>query len=110
MLLNPIEVTNVRIEGKNYYKSELHQSWIKYRVIYSLLVYIIITLGIYYSIKKKIILPSIFCFLGLSIFSVSSWVGYTRYFVPFYLCLSLYFSYGLYFLFSNVKKKKLINK
>ena len=108
MLLNPIEVKNVRIKGKNYYKSELHQSWIKYRIAYSLVMYLIIILGIYYTIRKKIILPSIFCLVGLSIFSVSSWVGYTRYFVPLYLCLSLYFSYGLYFLLSHVTKARLL--
>ena len=105
MLLNPIEVKNVRIKGMYYYKSDLHKSWIKYRITYTILVFLIILCGFFYSVKKRILAPSLFCLIGLSIFSISSWVGYTRYFVPFYLCLSLYFSFGIYFLFITIKKK-----
>ena len=31
-LLNPTEVRNVRVEGKDYYKSDLHREWVFYRV------------------------------------------------------------------------------
>jgi hypothetical protein len=107
-LLNPIEVNNVRIEGKNYYKSDLHKKWIFYRILYSSLIYLIIILGFWYSIKNKLLIPNLFALIGLSIFIASGWVGYTRYWVPSFLCLSMYFSYGSYVinnLFKNGLKK-----
>ena len=108
-LLNPIEVRNVRIEGKNYYLSDLHKKWIPYRILYSSFLYLIIVLGFWYSIKNRLLVPNLFALLGLSIFISSGWVGYTRYWVPSFLCLSMYFSYGsflLYILFKNGLKKK----
>ena len=107
-LLNPIEVRNVRIEGKNYYLSDLHKKWIPYRILYSSFIYLIIVLGFWYSIKNRLLVPNLFALLGLSIFISSGWVGYTRYWVPSFLCLSMYFSYGsflLYILFKNGLKK-----
>mgnify|MGYP007000426769 len=52
-LLNPTEILFRRIGGPNYYKSELHQKTIKYRIIYSLSVYILIFVGFIYTIKNK---------------------------------------------------------
>ena len=104
-LLNPIEVRNVRIEGKNYYKSDLHKKWIPYRILYTSLIYLIIILGFWYSIKKKLLIPNLFALLGLSIFIASGWVGYTRYWVPSFLCLSMYFSYGLFVLNNSLKER-----
>ena len=43
-------------------------------------------------------------------FVISSWVGYTRYFVPSYLSLCLYFGYGTYYLYSILKKINLDGK
>jgi len=103
-LLNPIEVRNVRIEGKNYYKSELHKKWVPYRILYSSLIYLIIILGFWFSIKNKLMIPNLFALLGLSIFIASGWVGYTRYWVPSFLCLSMYFSYGFFVLNDSIKK------
>ena len=104
-LLNPIEIRNVRIDGKNYYKGELHQKWIKYRIAYSIFIYFFIIIGIFYTLKEKILIPNLFACIGISIFFISGWVGYTRYFVPTFLCLSLYFSYGTYFLFRRIYHK-----
>ncbi len=103
-LLNPIEIRNVRIEGKNYYKSDLHKKWIPYRILYSSIIYLIIILGFWYSIKNKLLIPNLFALLGLSIFIASGWVGYTRYWVPSFLCLSMYFSYGFFVLNNSFKK------
>ena len=104
-LLNPIEVRNVRIEGKNYYKSDLHKKWIPYRILYSSFLYLIIILGFWYSIKNRLLVPNLFALLGLSIFIASGWVGYTRYWVPSFLCLSMYFSYGSFLLYTLFKKR-----
>lgn len=102
-LLNPTEVRNVRIEGKDYYKSDLHSDWVFYRILYSSLIYLIIILGFLYSIKNKLLIPNLFALLGLSVFIASGWVGYTRYWVPSFLCLSLYFSYGFFVLNNSLK-------
>ena len=105
MLLNPTEILFNRIKGKDYYKSILHKETIKYRIIYTLIIYILVLIGFVQSIRQKIILPHIFFLIGLSLFAVSSWVGYTRYFVPTLLTLSLYISYGTNFLINLINKK-----
>ena len=103
-LLNPTEILSKRIYGKNYYKSDLHQKTIKFRILYSLSVYIIIFFGFIYSVRKKLHFMHILLLVALPFFTISSWVGYTRYFVPTYLCLSLYFGSGVFYLNSFFKK------
>ena len=77
---------------------DLHTDWVFYRILYSSLIYLTIILGFLYSIKNKLLIPNLFALIGLSIFIASGWVGYTRYWVPSFLCLSLYFSYGFFVL------------
>ena len=96
----------MRVEGKDYYKSDLHRDWFFYRILYSSFIYFIIVLGFLYSIKNKLLIPNLFALLGLSVFIASGWVGYTRYWVPSFLCLSLYFSYG-FFVLNNFLKNRL---
>ena len=103
-LLNPMEIVSTRIKGKDYYKSELHQKNIKYRILYSFLIYLIIFIGFFYSIKEKYIAPHILLLVGIYFFVISSWVGYTRYFVPTLLSLCLYFGFGIDFIFSKLKR------
>jgi hypothetical protein len=103
-LLNPVEIINTRIKHKDYYKSELHQKSIKYRIFYSLIIYLIIFIGFLHSIKKKYIEPHILLLVGVYFFMISSWVGYTRYFVPTLIPLCLYFGCGLEFLSKLIKK------
>ena len=104
-LLNPTEILFKRIKGVDYYKSDLHQKTIKFRVFYSLCVYILILIGFVYSIKKRLYFMHILLLGAIYFFAISSWVGYTRYFVPTYLCLCLYFGSGLYYLSSLFKKR-----
>ena len=106
-LLNPTEILSRRIVGVGYYKSDLHQKTIKYRIIYSLCVYILILIGFIYSIKKKLYFMHILLLGSLYFFTISSWIGYTRYFVPTYLCLCLYFGSGVYYLSYILKKRYL---
>ena len=103
-LINPVEIINTRIKGKDYYKSDLHQKYLKYRMLYSFLIYLIIFFGFFYSIKKKYIAPHILLLVGMYFFVISSWVGYTRYFVPTLLSLCLYFGFGIDFIFSKLKR------
>ena len=101
-LLNPLEVLFTRMEGRNHYKSNLHKKSIKYRIAYSVIIYSIILLGFLNVIKQRIIFPHIVLACGIYFFIISSWVGYTRYFIPTFLSFSIYFGYGL----SLIKSKK----
>jgi len=101
MLLNPVEVLFTRIKGKEYYKSELHKKSVKYRIIYSLLIFFITFLGFINIVKQKIIFPHIILACGIYFFIISGWVGYTRYFVPTFLSFSIYFAYGISFILSK---------
>ena len=104
-LLNPTEIISKRIYGVNYYKSDLHQKTIKFRIIYSLIFYSLIFIGFIYTLKKKIYFPHILLLVAIYFFAISSWVGYTRYFVPTYICLCLYFGCGVYYVSCFLKKK-----
>ena len=107
-LLNPTEIISKRIYGVNYYKSDLHQKTIKFRIIYSISIYILIFICFIYTLKKKLYFPHILLLLvSLYFFLISSWVGYTRYFVPTYLSLCLYFGCGVFYLNCILKKKKI---
>ena len=101
-LLNPVEVLFTRIKGKEYYKSELHKKTIKYRIIYSLLIFFITFLGFINVVKQKIIFPHIILACGVYFFIISGWIGYTRYFVPTFLSFSIYFAYGISLIKRNI--------
>ena len=109
-LLNPTEILFSRIHGPGYYKSDLHQKTIKYRIFYSILIYFIIFLGFIYSIKNKLFYFHILLLTSMYFFAISSWVGYTRYFVPTYISLCLYFACGTYYLYCILSKMKIKNK
>ncbi len=87
-----------------FYKSKTHQKLIPYRIVYSLIFYIVCFLGLLQLIKNKkgnhifIIILSVLYFT-----SMSGWIGNTRYFAPCLIYLSIFFGNGLNFLF-NLKK------
>jgi hypothetical protein len=98
ILLNPFHIwsDNNYISGEYYYTTETHKKLIPYRIIYSLTIYSICLLGILSIIKKKEY--NILLYLVLSIiyfYSLVSWHGNTRYFVPVMIYLSFFFGYGL---------------
>jgi len=104
MLLNPTETIFTRIEGRNYYKSDLHQKTIKYRIVYSLFMYFFILLGFINCLINKRLSMLIFSLVGLYFLILSGWIGYTRYYVATYLTLSIYFGFGLNLIFEYLKK------
>ncbi len=97
-LLNPFHIysDNNFSSGEVYYYSDLHDNLIKYRILYTLLIYSICFVGLISIIKDKnykllfFILSSILFF-----FLPISWIGNTRNFVPCLIFISFLFSFGL---------------
>jgi 4-amino-4-deoxy-L-arabinose transferase-like glycosyltransferase len=81
--------------GKSYYNSSSHKFWVKYRLIYATIIYTIILIGIIKSPKKLNLHLNLFTILSLSyFFLVLCWIGFTRYFTPCLIYLSIYFGAG----------------
>lgn len=91
--------------GKNqYYKSEMQQRVIPYRIIYTIIIYSIMAIGLIYSFKniKKEIVLILIIFASYPIF-VLGWMGANRYFIPSLFFLSIFFANGMSTIF-NLKK------
>ena len=98
ILLNPFHVysDNNFYSGEIYYTSEMHERLILYRVLYSLIIYIVCVYGLYQIIKER--KYNILFYLILSIayfYGLVSWHGNTRYFMPVMIYLAFLFGYGL---------------
>ena len=96
-VLNPFHVftDNKFNHDSKFYLSEKQIKLKKYRIIYSLIIYLICFLGLIRIIKTKnkqlllfVILSSLYFFLILS------WHGNNRYFVPVLIYFSILFGYG----------------
>ena len=98
VLLNPFHVysDNNFVSGEIYYTSEMHGRLILYRVLYSLIIYIVCVYGLHQIIKER--KYNILFYLILSIayfYGLVSWHGNTRYFMPVMIYLAFLFGYGL---------------
>ena len=97
-LLNPFHIysDNNFKSGEYYYTTETHNKLVPYRILYTLLIYIVCLYGIYAIFKMKhynilfYLLMSVIYFYGLV-----SWHGNTRYFMPVMIYLSFFFGYGI---------------
>lgn len=108
-LLNPFHIYsdhNFR-SGEIYYTSDVHDKLIPVRIIYSLMIYIISIIGFFKLLKNKNYkLLSFLVISMLYFYSLVSWHGNTRYFVPILIYLSFFFGFG----FQNSKLKDIIKK
>lgn len=106
LLLNPVEIKFFyKYENTDeYYKSKDHQNFIKYRIIYSFIFYILSLLGLMILIKNKKFDLKIFFLLtsAFYFYFLLGWMGYTRYFVPTLIYISFFFSTGLNHLIDKV--------
>lgn len=69
------------------------------KIIYSLIIYSISTLGaISYFNKKEYLIPSLFIMFGLYHIAILGWVGVSRYSVPSIVCISLLFAKGVLYI------------
>jgi len=115
-LLNPFHIYSDHKfqSGEKYYKSDLHQSLLPYRIVYTLLIYFICLIGLIKMIKtreNKMILYLLIS--GIYFFIILSWHGNNRYFTPVLIYASLFFGYGfssiLNFLNKAFKSNKIKN-
>ena len=109
-LLNPFHIysDHKHNSGEFYYLTNEHKKLVKYRIIYTLIMYLICLYGLYVLIKQKNF--KVVSFLILSIlyfFAPISWHGNTRYFLPCYMYFSIFFGVGLNKL---ITKNNLMNK
>ena len=98
ILLNPFHIwsDNNFISGEHYYSTEIHKKLIPYRIIYSLAIYLICLFGFLSLIKKKNYKIMLYLILSiLYFFSLVSWHGNTRYFLPVMIYLSFFWGFGL---------------
>tara|TARA_B110001454_G_scaffold216875_1_gene240950 strand:+ start:639 stop:2048 length:1410 start_codon:yes stop_codon:yes gene_type:complete len=93
-----------------YYKSKMQQKVIPYRIIYTIMIYIIMIIGLIYSFKniKKEIILILIIFASYPIF-VLGWMGINRYFIPSLFFLSIFFANGMSAIFSIKKSIKKLN-
>ena len=107
-LLNPFHIysDNNFISGETYYYSDLHDELVKYRVLYTLLIYLICFVGLISLIRKKNY--KLLFFISSSVlffFMPISWIGNTRNFVPCLIFISFLFSFGLNAILKMFKSK-----
>ena len=109
-VLDPVHVMyfhKFEYKGKNrYLKSPEHQFWIPIRIVYSLIIYFVILIGLFVLLKKdkKIFLMTFIS--ALYFFFILSWLGNPRYLTPCLIYLSIFFGFGLDRLVEILSHKK----
>jgi len=97
-LLNPFHIYSDHKfkSGEIYYISKKHNELIPYRIIYTLIIYILCLYGFYLLIlEKNYWILSILLISILYFYLLSFWHGNTRYFVPAYLYFAFFFGKAL---------------
>ena len=99
LVLNPVHIKYFyQFAGKGgvYNKSETHKKWIPIRIIYSVVIYLVVFLGIIYSLKrmKKEIIFLLMISVAFIVFA-TGWAGIPRHFVPALIFLSIFFGNGM---------------
>ena len=97
LVLDPVYIKYFyQFDARDFYKSEIHKRWVPFRIIYSLLIYLVIFFGIIYSFKhmKK---ETIFLLIISVAYVIASlgWMGISRYFLPALIFLSIFFGNGM---------------
>ena len=110
MLLNP---TQVYFESKyqnwnEYKKSTDHKFVFKFRILITLIFFILSLYGLIISKKKLPLSINFFLFFSiLYFFFTSCWLSNTRYFIPSATLMSIYFSIALDKIYEQINLKKL---
>ena len=97
-LLNPFHIYSDHNfpSGEYYYETEEHDKLIPYRIVYSILIYLICLYGLLGLLKNKSYKLLFFIIISsLYFYGLVSWHGNTRYFLPVMIYLSFFFGFGL---------------
>ena len=111
LVLNPVHIKYFyQFEGRGgkYHKSETHKKWIPIRIIYSVIIYLVVFLGIIYSLKH--IKKEIIFLLMISVAYIvlaTGWAGLPRHFVPALIFLSIFFGNGIAALLNHLNPKNI---
>lgn len=92
---------------KDIVYSDIHKKWIPIRIVYSIIIYLIVCIGIYdlfINQKKKKLLLIIILSVAYYYFLLG-WYGKTRLFVPILIYFSILFGNGLVFILDKTYKK-----
>ena len=111
-LLNPFHIysENHFKSSEIYYLSEKHNQLIPIRVVYSVLIYFFIVFGLIHFFSKKDYKTLFYLIISfLYFYATVFWHGNTRYFLPSYIYLSIFFGAGLNYITFKIRaylKKK----
>ena len=97
-LLNPFHIYSDHkfLSGEKYYESDLRKKLVPYRIVYSLLIYLICLMGLIELYKKKNYKLILYLLISsIYFFGILSWHGNNRYFTPILIYISLFFGYGM---------------
>ena len=106
ILLNPFHVYSDHNfkSGEIYHLSEKHNELLKYRIIYTLTVYLICLYGLFKLFReKKYKLITIVILSIIYFYSLSFWHGNTRYYMPVYIYFSFFFARSMELFSSKIK-------
>lgn len=97
VLLNPFHIYSDHkfLSGEEYYKSDLHKKLLPYRIIYTMIIFLVCFFGLLQMIKSKNFKIMFYLLIsGFYFFIILSWHGNNRYFTPVLIYASFFFGYG----------------
>tara|TARA_B100001063_G_C16741928_1_gene545284 strand:+ start:325 stop:1752 length:1428 start_codon:yes stop_codon:yes gene_type:complete len=97
-LLNPFHIYTDHkfLSGEEYYRSDLHKKLLPYRIVYTLIIFLICFFGLMHMIRLKNYKIMFYLLIsGFYFFSILSWHGNNRYFTPVLVYASFFFGYGI---------------
>jgi len=97
VLLNPFHIYSDHkfLSGEEYYKSDLHKKLLPYRIIYTMIIFLVCFFGLLQMIKLKNFKIMFYLLIsGFYFFIILSWHGNNRYFTPVLIYASFFFGYG----------------
>jgi hypothetical protein len=113
VLLNPFHIysDNKYESGEIYYATKEHNDLVNLRIIYTFIIYFFCLIGLLNLYKSKNYkLMSLYLISIIYFYSLVSWHGNTRYFMPNLIYLSLFFGFGVptikSFIMRRIKFKK----
>ena len=112
-LLNPFHIYSDHnfVSGEYYYTTKTHNQLVPYRIVYTMIIYLICLLGFFQIINRKHFQILSFLFLSILYFYLLvSWHGNTRYFVPVLIYLSFFFGFGVDKVLLILDKKNIYNE